>query len=203
MDLLWFWGDVVLTAGHLINWMPSLVFDNQIPLSILFPMDPIYSILPQVFGCICFVHNLSPGRDKLSLASSNVFSLAILSCPKGLSVLLSYTSFLHLWRYHVLWGHTIFYHLRCSFGWLWSLSSSIAYSPYWLCWVCSYCSRGASYFFITTSLLIHYHSLALFMRVVLVLRFLPLLLLLNPVIQLLPQSPHLSVSTCFCWLAHR
>lgn len=46
--------------------MPSLVFDNQIPLSILFHLDPIYSILPRVFGCICFVHNLSPGRDKLS-----------------------------------------------------------------------------------------------------------------------------------------
>lgn len=35
--LLKFWVDAILTAGYLINCMPSSVLNNQIPHSILFP----------------------------------------------------------------------------------------------------------------------------------------------------------------------
>jgi len=39
---------------------------NQIPHSIIFPHDPLFHVSPRVFGCTCFVHDLSPGLDKLS-----------------------------------------------------------------------------------------------------------------------------------------
>jgi len=61
-----FWIDAILTAGYLINQMPSSILNNQIPYSVLYPMDFLYPVPPCVFSCVCFVHNLSPGRDKMS-----------------------------------------------------------------------------------------------------------------------------------------
>ena len=61
------WGDAVLTACFLINRMPSSSLENQILHSIIFPHDPLFHISPKVFGCICFVHDLSPSLDKLSV----------------------------------------------------------------------------------------------------------------------------------------
>ncbi|WMV08442.1 hypothetical protein MTR67_001827 [Solanum verrucosum] len=46
--------------------MPSSSIQNQIPHSILYPQSHLYSIPPRVFGSTCFVHNLSPGKDKLT-----------------------------------------------------------------------------------------------------------------------------------------
>ena len=46
--------------------MPSSVLHDQIPHSILLPTQPLCYIPPRVFGCICFVHILTPGQDKLS-----------------------------------------------------------------------------------------------------------------------------------------
>ncbi|XP_070019307.1 retrovirus-related Pol polyprotein from transposon TNT 1-94 isoform X2 [Nicotiana sylvestris] len=61
-----FWGDTVLTACYLINRMPSSPIKDQIPHSVLFPQSALYPLPPRVFGSICFVHNLAPGKDKLA-----------------------------------------------------------------------------------------------------------------------------------------
>ncbi|KOM46148.1 hypothetical protein LR48_Vigan06g145400 [Vigna angularis] len=61
------WGDAVLVACFLINRMPSTSLENKIPHSIILPNDTLYHVSPCVFGCMCFVHNVSPGLDKLSL----------------------------------------------------------------------------------------------------------------------------------------
>ena len=45
--------------------MPSFVFHDQIPRSILLPTQPLFYLPPRVFGCVCFVHILTPGQDKL------------------------------------------------------------------------------------------------------------------------------------------
>ncbi|XP_061341879.1 uncharacterized protein LOC133288188 [Gastrolobium bilobum] len=63
---LQFWGDAVLTACYLINRMPSSAINHQVPIQVLDPRIPLYTVPPRVFGCTCFVHDLSPGRDKLS-----------------------------------------------------------------------------------------------------------------------------------------
>ncbi|RVW73205.1 Retrovirus-related Pol polyprotein from transposon RE2 [Vitis vinifera] len=68
-----FWGDAVLTACYLINRCPPLSYHDQIPHSLLFPDQPLYFLPPRVFGCTCFVHILTPGQDKLSAKSHEVY----------------------------------------------------------------------------------------------------------------------------------
>ena len=57
-----FWGDAILATCYLINRMPSYVLHDQIPYSILLPTQPLFYLPPCVFGCICFVHILTPGQ---------------------------------------------------------------------------------------------------------------------------------------------
>ena len=69
-----FWGNVTLTACYLINCMPSIVLQNQLPHSVLFPKQDLYSLLLHVFGCACLVHDLTPGKDKLVATSLKCLS---------------------------------------------------------------------------------------------------------------------------------
>ena len=46
--------------------MPSFVLHDKISHSILFPNQPLFCLPPRVFGCVCFVHILTPKQDKLS-----------------------------------------------------------------------------------------------------------------------------------------
>jgi len=61
-----FWGDAIFTSCYLINRMPFSVLNNKIPHSILFPHEPLHPLPLKVFGSTCFLHNFSPGLDKLS-----------------------------------------------------------------------------------------------------------------------------------------
>ena len=78
-----FWSDAVLTACYLINRMPSSVLNDQIPHSLLFPNDPLYHLPPRVFGCVCFVHDLTPGKDKLAAKSIKCVFLGYARLQKG------------------------------------------------------------------------------------------------------------------------
>jgi len=51
------WGDVILTAGYLINLKPYFVLNNQTPPSISILVNLHINFLC-VFGCICFVFYL-------------------------------------------------------------------------------------------------------------------------------------------------
>ena len=46
--------------------MSSTVLHDKIPYSIFFPNQPLFYLPPRVFGCVCFVHILTPGQDKLT-----------------------------------------------------------------------------------------------------------------------------------------
>ncbi|KAJ7959762.1 Retrovirus-related Pol polyprotein from transposon TNT 1-94 [Quillaja saponaria] len=80
---LQFWGDAVLTAYYLINRMPSSTLHNTIPYSIIFPNHPLYSLPLRIFGCICFVCDLTPGQDKLSSKSFKCIFLGYSRLQKG------------------------------------------------------------------------------------------------------------------------
>ncbi|PNY13664.1 receptor-like protein kinase [Trifolium pratense] len=78
-----FWGDTVLTANNLINRMPSSVLNDQVPYSLLYPTNPLYVVPPRVFGCTCFVHNLTPCRDKMSARAIKCVFLGYSRVQKG------------------------------------------------------------------------------------------------------------------------
>ena len=78
-----FWGDAILTACYLINHMPSSVLQNQEPYSILYPKESLYKISPRIFGSTCFVHDLTPGKDKLSARSIKCIFVGYSKLQKG------------------------------------------------------------------------------------------------------------------------
>jgi hypothetical protein len=63
--------------------MPSSSINNKVPHSILFPKEPLFHINPRVFGSTCFVHDLSPGLDKLSPRAIKCVFLGYSRLQKG------------------------------------------------------------------------------------------------------------------------
>jgi len=61
-----FWGHAVLTACFLINRLPTSVLQGETPFSILHPNRRPFALPLRVFGCVCFIHSLTPGLDKLA-----------------------------------------------------------------------------------------------------------------------------------------
>ena len=78
-----FWEDAILVACYLINRMPSSVFHDQIPHSIIFPNQPLLCPPPHVFGCVCFVHILTSGHDKLSAKATKCVFLGNSQLHRG------------------------------------------------------------------------------------------------------------------------
>ena len=56
-----FWGDAILATCYLINRMPSSVLHDQISHSVLLSNQLLFCLPSRVFGCVCFVHILTPG----------------------------------------------------------------------------------------------------------------------------------------------
>ena len=63
--------------------MPSFVLHDQIPHSILLPTQPLFYLPPRVFGCVCFVHILTPGQDKLSAKATKCVFLSYSRLQRG------------------------------------------------------------------------------------------------------------------------
>ena len=78
-----FWEDATLVACYLINRMPSSVLHDKIPHSIIFPNQPLFCLPPHVFGCVCFVHILNPGQDKLSTKATKCVFLGYSQLQRG------------------------------------------------------------------------------------------------------------------------
>lgn len=88
-----FWGDVVLTAAHLIYRIPSPLLDNQSPYEVLFSSKPSYLHL-RVFGCLYFMFTLKRDRTKLDHRSNKCIFIGYLVGIKGYKVydLTNYTT---------------------------------------------------------------------------------------------------------------
>ena len=78
-----FWGDAILATCYLINCMPSSVLHDQIPHSIIFTDQPLFCLPPRVFGCVCFVHILTPRQDKLSTKATKYVFLGYSRLQRG------------------------------------------------------------------------------------------------------------------------
>ena len=64
-----------LNFGLRLQDYSLIIFDAQIPHSLLFPTQPLYFLPPRVFGCTYFVHTLTPGQDKLSAKATKCIFL--------------------------------------------------------------------------------------------------------------------------------
>ena len=78
-----FWGNATLAACYLINHMSSSVLHDEIPHSILFPNQPIFCLPSHVFGCVCYVHNLTLGQDKLLAKATKCVFLGYSRLQRG------------------------------------------------------------------------------------------------------------------------
>ncbi|RVX02272.1 Retrovirus-related Pol polyprotein from transposon TNT 1-94 [Vitis vinifera] len=72
-----------LNFGLRLQDYSLIIFDAQIPHSLLFPTQPLYFLPPRVFGCTYFVHTLTPGQDKLSAKATKCIFLGYSRLQKG------------------------------------------------------------------------------------------------------------------------
>jgi hypothetical protein len=78
-----FWTDAVLTATYLLNRMASRILKGKSPFEMFFPGKNPFSVPPRVFGCVSFVHNHSPNRDKLDPRAHKCIFLGYSRTQKG------------------------------------------------------------------------------------------------------------------------
>ena len=81
-----FWVDVVTTAVHLLNQMPSKVLDFQTPLQALSGYTLVPAILmlhPRVFRCVAYVHLHKNRRTKLDPCARHCLFLGYAFHQKG------------------------------------------------------------------------------------------------------------------------
>jgi transposase InsO family protein len=78
-----FWADAVLTASYLLNRMSSRILKSKSPFEMFFPGKNPFSVPPRVFGCVSFVHNHSPNRDKLDPRAHKCIFLGYSRTQKG------------------------------------------------------------------------------------------------------------------------
>lgn len=65
---IYFWGECVLAAAHLINRTPTPILQNRTPFEILFNKLPNFDVI-RTFGCLCFAHNQKTKGDKFASKS--------------------------------------------------------------------------------------------------------------------------------------
>ena len=73
-----FWGECVLIAVYLINWIPTPLLSNKSPFEVLYNCPPSLANL-WVFGCECYVTNVHPKQKFDPRASICVF----MGYPRG------------------------------------------------------------------------------------------------------------------------
>ncbi|KAL6316699.1 hypothetical protein AAG906_019630 [Vitis piasezkii] len=79
---IYFWGESVLAAAHLINRTPSPLLHNKTPFEILFGTPPSYAAI-HTFGCLSFAHDQKSKGDKFASRSRKCVFLGYPFGKKG------------------------------------------------------------------------------------------------------------------------
>ncbi|CAH9109373.1 unnamed protein product [Cuscuta epithymum] len=80
-----FWGECVLTAGYLINRLPTPILENKSPYELLYHKLPMYDHL-RVFGCLCYAHSKDQSGDKFAARGLKCVFLGYAYSQKGWKV---------------------------------------------------------------------------------------------------------------------
>lgn len=77
------WSDAIQIVAYLINRMPTCVLSYKSPLEVFSPNTPSFSLLPNMFGCICYVHVPKFDRTKLDPMAFKCVFLGYCANQKG------------------------------------------------------------------------------------------------------------------------
>ncbi|OMO78632.1 Integrase, catalytic core [Corchorus capsularis] len=80
-----YWGECVLIATYLINYVPTPLLSGKSPYEILFSRKPSYSHL-RVFGCLCYTSVIPRSRDKFHARATTCLFLGYPHGQKGYKV---------------------------------------------------------------------------------------------------------------------
>ena len=105
---LFFWGDCVLTAVHLINRVPSKSLGNKSTYEMLFHSPPSYDHL-KCFGCLCFVSTLPQNGNKFALRAKKCVFLGYPYGIKGYKVLHLESNSVYISRDVIFYEHIFTY----------------------------------------------------------------------------------------------
>ena len=82
-----FWSDTVFTTCYLVNRIPSTILGGPVPHRVLYPSRHLFSLPPRIFGCMCYVHALDRGRNKLDPCTIKCVVLGYSHTQKGIGVI--------------------------------------------------------------------------------------------------------------------
>ena len=84
------WSDVLLTSNYLLNHLPWSPLGTEAPLRCLNPDHDLFALLPGVFVCVAFVHDLTPNTSKLAPRSIKRVFISYSRVQKGYRVYFPY-----------------------------------------------------------------------------------------------------------------
>ena len=79
---IYFWGECVLAAVHLINRTPSPLLQNKTPYEMLFGTPPSYNVI-RTFGCLYFGQNQQKREINLLVKVGSASLWVILLVKRG------------------------------------------------------------------------------------------------------------------------
>jgi transposase InsO family protein len=80
--LKYLWGEAAQTTTYLINRISLRTVDFSTPFEML-TCTTSFKVPPKKFGCVCFVHNISPGLSKFDAQSHKCVFVGYSSGKKG------------------------------------------------------------------------------------------------------------------------
>ena len=122
--------------------MSSSVIDKISPFSCIYPNKTSFSMTLRIFGCTCFVQDLSSGLDKLSPRFIKCVFVGYCRTQKGYCRYNPSTRVFGVYWYYVLWVYSIFLSTG-SCHYIWDCSSFTVCVVAYTCFYCFFAGTAS------------------------------------------------------------